>query len=106
MAAYSHCDSGPASSPTRVTAKPSSRNQAIKSFRLARHLGLPDDPPGGIHDAHTALFQRNVDPGIVLHGRPSMMLGAGLQPDPVHDTITLGDDHPRHPARRPARYPI
>ena len=27
-----------------------------QSLWLACHLGLPDNPPGGIHHAHTALF--------------------------------------------------
>jgi hypothetical protein len=45
-------------------------------LRLARHLRLTDDPAGGIHHAHAAPFQRDVDPGIVLHGCPSLMLGA------------------------------
>jgi hypothetical protein len=31
IAAYSHCDRGPASSPIRSTAKPSDRNQAISA---------------------------------------------------------------------------
>jgi hypothetical protein len=35
-----------------------------------------------------------------------MMLGAGLRPDPVHDTITLRGDHPRHIEQWPARYSI
>ena len=32
--------------------------------------------PVGVDHAHAALFQRHVDPDIVLHGCPSMMLGA------------------------------
>ena len=32
--------------------------------RSTRHLGL-HDPPGSIHHAHAALFQRHVDPGIM-----------------------------------------
>jgi hypothetical protein len=32
--------------------------------------------PGPVHHAHAALFQRHVDPGIMLHGCPSRMLGA------------------------------
>ena len=35
-----------------------------------------------------------------------MMLGAGLRPDPGHDTVTLRDDHRRRLRRRPARYTI
>jgi hypothetical protein len=42
----------------------------------------------------------------VLHGRLSMMLGAGSRPTPVNDTITLRDGHPRHLAQQPARYAI
>jgi hypothetical protein len=44
-----------------------------QSLRFARHLGLAHDPPGGVHHAHAAVFQRDVDPGKVLHGCPSMM---------------------------------
>ena len=43
---------------------------------LTRHPGFSDDPSGAIHHAHAALFQRHVDPGIMLHGCPSTMLGA------------------------------
>jgi hypothetical protein len=63
----------------------------------------------GVHNADAGAFQRHIDPGIVLHGRLSMMLGAGQKPDAVvDDTIILRDDHPasRGQAVRPARYPI
>jgi hypothetical protein len=51
---------------------------------LTRHPGLPDNPSGPIHHAHAALFQRHVDPGIMLHGCPSRMLGA----DPFRTPFT------------------
>jgi hypothetical protein len=37
-------------------------------LRLTRHLGLSDHPSGPIHHTQAALFQRHVDPGIMLHG--------------------------------------
>ena len=74
--ACSHCESGPASNPIRVTATPSWRKKHDQRLGFARHLGLADDPPGRIDHAHAAPFQRDVDPGIVLHGCPSMMPGA------------------------------
>jgi hypothetical protein len=49
---------------------------ANQRLRLTRHLRLAHDPAGGIDHAHTAVFQRDVDPSIVLHGCPSMMPGA------------------------------
>src|SRR5215212_6358735 len=45
-------------------------------LRLARYLGLTHDPPRRVDHAHAAPFQRDVDPGKMLHGCPSMMLGA------------------------------
>jgi hypothetical protein len=44
----------------------------------------------------------------MLHGRLSMMLGAGPNPDAVaDDTINLRDDHPTSRGQaRPARYAI
>ena len=45
-------------------------------LRLARHLGLAHDLARRVDHAHAAPFQRDVDPGIVLHGCPSMMPGA------------------------------
>ena len=74
--ACSHCESGPASSPILVTDHAEPGEEPDQRLGLTRHLGLPDDPPGPIHHAHAALFQRHVDPGIMLHGCPSMMPGA------------------------------
>ena len=79
---------------------------ANECLGLAGNLCLPHDPSGRIHYTHARAFQRHVDPRIVFHGRPSMMLGAGSRPAPVNDTITLRDGHPCHLARQPARYPI
>jgi hypothetical protein len=45
----------------------------------------------------------------MLHGRLSLMLGAGENPDAVvAETIILRDDHPtsRGQGPQPARYPI
>jgi hypothetical protein len=59
--------------------------EADQRLRLAGHLRLAHDPPRGVHHAHAALFQRHVDPGIMVHGCPSMMLGADhLGPRPSH----------------------
>jgi hypothetical protein len=58
-----------------------------------------------IYDAHARAFQRYVDACRVLHGRPSMMLGAGSRPTPMNDTITLSDCHYcQLPVRRPVMY--
>ena len=74
--ACSHCDSGPASSPIRVTDHAELAEEPTSASGSLGHLGLADDPPGRIDHAHAALFQRHVDPGIMLHGCPSMMPGA------------------------------
>ena len=75
--AYSHCDNGPASSPIRVSSSPSAAKPADQRFRLTGHLAFPHDPTRRVHHAHARAFQRHVDPRIMLHGRPPMMLGAG-----------------------------
>src|SRR5258708_3513096 len=38
----------------------------------------------------------------MVHGRPSMMLGAGESPTPFVDTISLKDDHPSSKAGKQA----
>src|SRR3954463_1281835 len=38
----------------------------------------------------------------MVHGRPSMMLGAGESPTPFVDTISLRDDHPSRKAGKQA----
>src|SRR5712672_3513992 len=38
----------------------------------------------------------------MVHGRPSMMLGAGESPTPFVDTISLRDDHPSSKAGKQA----
>src|ERR671913_1687939 len=50
--------------------------EADQRLRLARYLGLANDPAAAVDHAHAAQFQRHVDPGIMLHGCPSMMPGA------------------------------
>jgi hypothetical protein len=52
---------------------------------LAGDLGLAHDPAGGVDHAHAALFQRHVNPGIVIHGCPSLCLGP-ITSDPVSNT--------------------
>src|SRR3712207_2299340 len=66
--------------------------EADQSLRLARHLGLADDPARPVDHADAASFQGDVDPGIVLHGCPSMMPGA----DPLgpRALITSRDSRP------------
>jgi len=53
------------------------REPADQRLGLAQHLGLTNDPPLRVDNANAGEFQRHVDPGIVLHGRLSMMFGAG-----------------------------
>lgn len=48
-----------------------------QSVRFTENFGLPNDPPLGVHHTHAGVFQRYIDPGIMLYGRLSMMLGAG-----------------------------
>ena len=67
---------------TRLKPDPSQRQRQLgkpagQRLGLARYLRLAHDPPGRVHHTDARLFQRDIDPGIVLHGRPSMMLGAG-----------------------------
>jgi hypothetical protein len=74
--------------------------EADERLGLARHLGLAHHPPAGIHHAHAAPFQGDVDPGIGLHGCPSLMPGA--DPPGPRTLITLGESRPAgHRRRRP-----
>jgi hypothetical protein len=62
------------------------------------------------HSIVAATFQngayaRNFDTGIVLHGRPSLMLGVA-QPDSISNITTLRDGRSRNHGRLPARDPI
>jgi hypothetical protein len=52
--------------------------EADQCLGLARHLRLTDDPSGRVDHADAAPFQRDIDPGVRLHGCPSMMPGADL----------------------------
>ena len=47
---------------------------------------LPSDLARPVDNTHARAFQRHVNSGIIVHGRPSMMLGADLS-DSV-DTIS------------------
>ncbi len=47
-------------------------------LRLTRNLCLPNNIPRAVDNAHCGAFQRHVNSCIMVHGRPSMMLGAGL----------------------------
>ena len=53
-----------------------------QSFRLAQKLCLAQNLARSIDKTDARAFQRHVDSCIVVHGRPLMMLGAGL-PDSV-----------------------
>src|ERR1044071_1809432 len=67
------------------------RKPGDQSLGLARRLRLFQDLAPRIDDANARVFQRDVDSGILLHGRPSMMLGAGESSTPLFNTITLRD---------------
>jgi len=80
--------------------RPQPRHQRL---RLGRQLGLDDDLAAAVHHADARAFQRHVDPGIVLHGRPSMRLGAATA-DAVQHTIIRRDGRPNaSPSVPPAR---
>ncbi len=80
------------------------REEPGQRLRLARHLGLTHNPPRRVDHAHAAPFQRDVDPGIVLHGCPSMMPGA----DPLGPRYTpsLWGQPPRRLPPAQAHYGI
>ena len=69
--ACSHCDSGPASSPTRVSGRPSCPKKPTSASGSLGTFASRTILPGRVDHAHAAPFQRDVDPGIVLHGCPS-----------------------------------
>src|ERR1700722_9868228 len=54
--------------PRNIKAKVSTPRS--QSFRFAGYLGLANDPPGCVHHADARAFQRYINSGIVLHGRP------------------------------------
>jgi hypothetical protein len=64
--------------------KPNRAEPRDQCSRLARNLRLPNNLASRINNAHARAFQRNVDSGIMIHGRPSMMLGAD-----VSDSVEL-----------------
>jgi hypothetical protein len=69
-----------------------------QSFRLAQKLCLAQNLARSIDKTDARAFQRHVDSCIVVHGRPLMMLGAGL-PDSVEHHQFEG----RPPSRKAAR---
>src|SRR3712207_1467373 len=75
--------------------------ESDQRFRLAGHLCLADDPTRGVHHAHAAVFQRHVDPSIMVHGCASMMLGA----DPLgpRSTPSLSEGQPPRQATADGR---
>src|ERR1700733_10767032 len=54
--------------PRNIKAKVSTPRS--QSFRFAGYLGLANNPPGCVHHADARAFQRYINSGIVLHGRP------------------------------------
>ena len=77
-----------------------------RCFRLARHLALPHDLADSVNHTHAWAFQRHVNSWILVHGRPSMMLGTGRAKLRSRDTINPGDDHHRANSRLPRRRPV
>ena len=59
-------------------------------LRLACHLRLADHLPGRVHHANARLFQRHVDPNILIHGRPSMMHRQRPKPTPLNTPSLAG----------------
>ena len=56
--------------------KPERGEPADQRFRFAGDLRLSHNLPGAVHDANARCFQRHVDPRIMEHGHPPMMLVA------------------------------
>jgi len=72
--ACSHCESGPASSPTREDQAGTVQGRPERvGFTL--DLQLTDDGASTVDDADAAGLQRDVDPGIVGHGGASLRCG-------------------------------
>jgi hypothetical protein len=84
-----------------------SSSAAARAVRLglARQSGFGEDLARPVHDADARPFQRHVDPGIVLHGRPSMMHGQRPWPTRFHTPSPAGTATRIIPGR-PASYAI
>src|SRR5215470_6437545 len=63
----SHCDSGPASSPTRFEAIDGVRQYLQESFRLTRHPRFPHDLACIIHDADARFLDRHIESSKIVH---------------------------------------
>ena len=91
-----------------LTDASSAANHAISAPGSLRTVASKTVFPS-VNNANGGAFQRHVVSGILFHGRPSMMLGAGPTPAAgVDETIILKDGHPTSSAvgLQTARYPI
>jgi hypothetical protein len=77
---------------------------SVVALRRARNFALANDLPVRVDNADARIFQRRVDSCIMLHGRPSMMLGAGASPTPLIRHHQFGG-RPLSPASREANAP-
>ena len=51
-------------------------HECRQGFGITRNLAFSKNLALSVHHTDVALFQRTVDPGVIVHGRPLMMLGA------------------------------
>src|SRR6266568_4009523 len=70
-----------------------------QGHRLACHLALANNLAARVNNAYVRAVQRHIDSCIILHGSPSLMLGAA-SPTPFSiDTIKSRDNHQAIPER-------
>src|SRR5205085_336004 len=74
--------------PDPLQAKPERSKPGDQRRRLAQNLALANDLAARLDNAHARVFQRHVDSCIMVHGRPSMMLGADTS-DSVDSTPSV-----------------
>jgi transposase InsO family protein len=55
--------------------------RSVQRRRLTGNLAFPHNSTHRVHRAHVCAFHRHVDPRIMLHGAPSMMLCSEPVPD-------------------------
>src|SRR4051794_4630457 len=110
ISAKSPCDNGPASRPMRAIGVPWAANQAISACGSQAPLASFRILPCASTMHTLALSNDTSRPAYcsLLHGRPSMMRGAGETLPPLFNTISLRDDRqsPEILASTRARYPI
>ena len=95
--ACNHRDSGPASRPIRVNLRPLSANHATSASGSLATFASRIIFPVSSTTHNTALFQRHVHCGKIVHGCSFLMLGA--DPFGPRHTITVRDSHPPPVAR-------